>query len=456
MKNELPANIDAERDVLAALMEYPDAFSKVDDFLRGSHFYRDEHQLIYTAMLSLYRKREPVDIITVEDELARMNKLELVGGSDYLMTLTDSTIGEMGSHRARVTSYNVATYARIIEREALFRNLIHEGGEIVARAYERDEKALNYAQDAIFKLGQKQAGSAVRNHREHLSNYIAQLSELHDRTTRGIITGVPTGFKYIDRKLGGLRQSDLIILAARPGVGKTSFALNIADHAVRQGYQVLVFSMEMAASQLMQRWMAMEAQIDQTKLRDARISDEEWAEISKAAARLEELPGSMWIDDTCGLDWMAMRSRAMRQKAESGLDLIVVDYLQLGNIPDESKKHANDRRLVVEEVSRQLKYLARDLNIPVLSLAQLSRAVENRAKKIPQLSDLREAGGIENDADIVMFIYKDEEIPKDAPEYEISIIIEKHRNGATGVIPLRFFATQTRYENVKMTTEEAQ
>jgi replicative DNA helicase len=441
---ELPRNIDAEQKVLGAILLEPSAITRVADFLRSEHFYRDDHTNIYAAMLHLHRKRESIDVVMIEEELERADKLVSLEDMDYLFKLLDRT----------TTAYGIESHARIVEDKWKKRQLIRISGEIAGRAYQEDEDALTYAQNTIFKLAQGSDIKAVRNHREHLSDYIAQLSELHERTTRGIITGVPTGFKYIDKKLGGLRPSDLIILAARPGVGKTSLALNVGDHAVRTGRQVLMFSMEMAASQLMQRWMAMEARIDQTKLRDARISDEEWAEISKAAARLEELPGSMWVDDTCGLDWMAMRSRAMRQKAETGLDLIIVDYLQLGQVPEEDRRKANDRRLVVEEVSRQLKYMARDLGVPVLSLAQLSRAVEQRADKIEQLSDLRESGGIEADADIVMFIHKDKDIPKDAPVYDVSLIIEKHRNGATGIIPLRFIAAETRYETLQMTNEE--
>lgn len=436
----VPFNLDAEMGVLGSLIIDPDAIVQVDEFLQSEHFYRDAHQSIYSAIMQIYRRHEVPDFITICDELERANKLQTVGGEGYITSLINHV----------PTSGNITYYGRIVERQWLFRQLIKAGSDIVARAYAEDDTTLAYAEGTVYKLSQGAIKKPIVSHKDAVSRYLENMMAMHDRHQRGIITGVPTGFKYLDKKLGGLCDDDLIILAARPAVGKTSLALNIADHAVRLGYQVGIFSMEMSEQQLMQRWFAMEAGIDQMKLRNARLSDDEWERLFSAGKHLEQLDGCLWIDDTCGLSSTAMRSKARRMKAEHGLDLIIVDYLQLGKAPNENGERYENRRLEVEEVCRSLKYLARELHIPVFSLAQLSRAVEARADKVPQLSDLREAGGIEADADIVMFIHKDPNIAKDAPEYPVNIIVEKHRNGPTGIIPLHFIAGQTKYESITM------
>lgn len=436
----VPFNLEAEMGVLGSLIIDPDAIVQVDEFLQSEHFYRDAHQAIYSAIMRIYRRHEVADYVTLCDELQRTNKLQAIGGEGYISGLINHV----------PTSGNATYYGHIIERQWLFRELIKTGSDIVARAYDEDETTLAYAEGTIYKLSQGAVKKPIVSHKDAVSRYLENMMAMHERNQRGIITGVPTGFKYLDKKLGGLRDDDLIILAARPAVGKTSLALNIADNAVRQGYQVGFFSMEMSEQQIMQRWFAMEAGIDQMKLRDARLSDEEWEQLFSAGKRLEQLEGCLWIDDTCGLSSTAMRSKARRMKAEHGLDLIIVDYLQLGKAANEDGHKYENRRLEVEEVCRSLKYLARELHIPVFSLAQLSRAVEARADKVPQLSDLREAGGIEADADVVMFIHKDPNIAKDAPAYPVNIIVEKHRNGPTGIIPLHFIAGQTKYESIAM------
>ncbi len=438
-EKHVPFSKEAEQGVLGSLIIDPEAINQVADFLTPEHFYREAHHLIFKAMLQLHYRHEPADFVTLTAELERMGSIGVCGGSGYLADLIDKV----------PTSSNAEHYAHIVEKKSLFRSLASVGSDIVARAFAEDDTALPFAEESIYRLGNQGSSSAsIVSHRQAVTTYLEKLEEMHSRNLRGIVTGVPTGFKFLDKKLGGLRPSDLIILAARPAVGKTSLLLNLADHAVRSGYRVLLFSMEMSRDQLMQRWFAMEAGVDQMKLRDARLSDDEWEQVFDAGLRLTQLPGELFIDDTCGLSSTAMRSKARRHQAEYGLDLIGVDYLQLGKAPNEDGRKYQERRLEVEEVCRNLKYLARELQVPVLSLAQLSRAVEQRANKIPQLSDLREAGGIEADADIVLFMHKDEDIARDASEYDINIIIGKHRNGPEGVIPLRFIACQTRYESV--------
>jgi replicative DNA helicase len=431
----IPFSIDAEMGVLGSLIIDPDAIVQVDEFLLPEHFYRDAHQSIYSAILSIYHRQEVADFITLCDELERANKLQQVGGEGYIGSLINKV----------PTSGNIVHYAHILEKKWQFRQLIQTSSEIVALAYAEDETALPFAEERIYRLSQGAVKKPIVSHKEAVSRYMEQLMVMQERNQHRVITGVPTGFKGLDIMTGGLREDDLIILAARPAVGKTSTALNMAAHAVHNGYQVAFFSMEMSEQQIMQRWFAMEAGIDQMKLRDARLSSEEWEQLFEAGKRLEMEEGCLWIDDTCGLSSTAIRSKARRMKAEHGLDLIIVDYLQLGKAANENGQRYENRRLEVEEVCRSLKYLARELHVPVLSLAQLSRAVEARADKVPQLSDLREAGGIEADADIVIFIHKDPGIAKDAPVYPVSFIVEKHRNGPTGIVQMNFVAAQTKY-----------
>lgn len=437
IEQALPSNIDAERAVLGSIIINPEALVQVADFLFSEMFYRNAHCTIYEAMLALYARREPADFITLTDELERVHKLDEVGGMSYILSLSNEV----------PTSNNAEHYARIVERTARLRKLLAATGEIAAKAYAQDEDALSYAEQAIFRISASETAHTVTAHTDVLSRYLDNLTHLLAQSRKGIVTGVPTGYKYLDKLLGGLRTSKMLVLAARPGVGKTSLALNIAATAVKSGLHVLFFSLEMDEDELMQRWVSMEAGIDSTKLRDGKLSDLEEERVYDAISRLATLDGKLWIDDTCGLSHQKMRSKAMRMRMEHGVDLIIVDYLQLAKA-EESDVRRQERRLEVEEVSRNLKGIARELNVPVLALAQLSRAVEQRASKIPQLSDLREAGGIEQDADVVMFIHKDDQIAKDAPEYTVNLMIEKHRSGPVGIIPLRFIAAQTRYVTV--------
>jgi replicative DNA helicase len=376
----LPQNIEAECGVLGSIIIDPEAINQVADFLHAEDFYRDAHRTIFEAVLHLYEQHEPADFITICDELARHNKLDQVGGAGYITSLINQV----------PTSGNVEYYGRIVERTAILRRLIHAAGQIAAVAYEENdaEVALDKAEQFIFEISQNHARSDFSALRDLVSDYMDKLEALHER--RGSIVGVPTGFTDLDRLTGGLQRSDLIILAARPAVGKTSFALSLAHNAtIKHNRSVAVFSLEMSKEQLLQRFLSMDANVDQQRLRTGWIEDDEWERIITSMGRLSE--ANIWIDDTAGISTMEMRSKARRLVAEHGVDMIIVDYLQLMQSDMGGKRNEN-RVQEVSEISRSLKGLARELNVPVLALAQLSRTVESRQSKVPQLSDLRESG----------------------------------------------------------------
>jgi replicative DNA helicase len=435
----LPQNIEAECGVLGSIIIDPEAIVQVSDFLHADDFYRDAHHTIYEVILQLYEEHEPADFITICDELERRNKLEEVGGASYITSLINQV----------PTSGNVEFYARIVERTAILRRLIHAAGQIAAIAYEEGDAdiALDKAEQLIFNISQRHARSDFAHMRDVLAEYMNKLDQLHER--RGTIVGVPTGFTDLDRITGGLQKSDLIVLAARPGIGKSSLALSLAHNtALKYHNSIALFSLEMSKDQLAQRLLSMDARIDQQRLRTGIIEEDEWDRIVFAMDTLSE--SNIWIDDTAGISTLEMRSKARRLHAEHGIDLIIVDYLQLMQATIGGKRNEN-RVQEISEISRSLKGLARELNVPVLALAQLSRAVESRQSKVPQLSDLRESGSIEQDSDIVMFIYRDDLYNQESERKNIAdIIIAKHRNGPVGEISLYFQASQTRFRDLEL------
>lgn len=440
MEKLLPQNIEAESGVLGSIIIDPEAIVQVADFLLAEDFYRDAHRTIYEVITQLYEQREPADFITICDELERRNKLEEVGGPAYITSLINQV----------PTSGNVEYYGRIVERNAILRRLIHAAGEIAATAYEEVDAttALDRAEQLIFAISQRHARADFSALRDLLSSYMEKLDQLHER--RGSIVGVPTGFTDLDRLTGGLQRSDLIILAARPAMGKTSLALSLAHNsAIKHQQSIAVFSLEMSKEQLVQRLLSMDAGVDQQRLRTGWIEDDEWERLIYSMGKLSE--ANIWIEDTAGISTTEMRSKARRLQAEHGVDLIIVDYLQLmqSNIGGARNKN---REQEISEISRNLKGLARELNVPVLALAQLSRAVESRSSKVPQLSDLRESGSIEQDSDIVMFIYRDDVYNPESERKNIAdIIIAKHRNGPVGEVSLYFQASQTRFRDLEAT-----
>ncbi len=380
MEKQLPQNIEAECGVLGSIIIDPEAIVQVADFLQGEDFYRDANRTIYETVVQLYEQRIPADFITICDVLERQNKLNEVGGPGYITSLINQV----------PTSGNVEYYGRIVERNAIMRRLAHAAGEIAGVAYSDvdAEEALDKAEQSIFAISQRHSHNDFAALKDLMVDYMQKLNQLHDR--RGTIVGVPTGFTDLDRLTGGLQRSDLIILAARPAVGKTSLALSLAHNsALKHQQSVAVFSLEMSKEQLVQRLLSMDAAIDQQRLRTGWIEDDEWERIVIAMENLSQ--GNIWIDDTAGISTTEMRSKARRLQAEHGVDLIIVDYLQLMQSTMGGKRNEN-RVQEVSEISRNLKGLARELDVPVLALAQLSRTVESRQSKVPQLSDLRESG----------------------------------------------------------------
>ena len=441
MEKLLPQNIEAECGVLGSIIIDPEAIVQVAEFLFPDDFYRDAHRTIYEVIIQLYEQREAADFITICDELERRNKLEDVGGASYITSLINLV----------PTSGNVEYYGRIVERNAILRRLIEAAGQIAAVAYQEEDAdvALDKAEQLIFNISQRHARSDFTLLRDILSAYMNKLDQLHER--RGTIVGVPTGFTDLDHLTGGLQKSDLIILAARPAIGKTSLALTMAHNtAIKHQRSVAIFSLEMSKEQLVQRLLSMDAAIDQQRLRTGWIEDDEWERIVYAMGTLSE--ANIWIDDTAGISTVEMRSKARRLHAERNIDLIIVDYLQLMQSMSGSGKRNENRVQEISEISRNLKSLARELNVPVLALAQLSRAVESRQSKVPQLSDLRESGSIEQDSDIVMFIYRDDVYNPETERKNIAdIIVAKHRNGPVGTISLYFQASQTRFHDLELT-----
>lgn len=441
MKEMLPQNIEAECGVLGSIIIDPEAIVQVADFLRPEHFYRDAHRLIYQTITQLYEQREPADFITICDELERRNKIDAVGGPAYVTSLVNMV----------PTSGNVEHYGRIVVKMAECRRLIQIAGQIAQWGYDQDEDALAKAETAIGAIEQGKPMDRVITLREAISQYMIKLDQLHENRERGVVSGIPTGFGDVDQILGGLQPSDLIVLAARPAVGKTSWALDTARRIVSatmsQGRNVLVFSLEMGWEQLVRRLLAMESGINQTQLRHGDIEGDEWEQVVIAASTLSQ--GEMWIDDTPAISLSEMRNRARRLQAQHGIDLIIVDYMQLMRATSASGKSHENRTQEVSAISRGLKELARELNVPVVALAQLSRAVENRADKIPQLSDLRESGTIEQDSDVVMFIHKpDDQGMENANGYVLQIMVAKHRNGPVGTASLWFTPSLTRFSPI--------
>lgn len=434
-----PHNIEAEQAVLGSLLIDRDAIIRVASFLRPDDFFRGSHAVIYQAILDLYNRRVPADFVTVVDELERNGRLDDAGGVAYLTELLSVV----------PSAVHVEYYARIVERTATLRRLIQAGTEIVRIGFDERieaDEAIERAERLIFDVSQRRASRDFVPIGQVLEQFFEKLDYIQHH--RGQVIGVPTGFADLDKLTGGLQRSDLIILAARPSVGKTSFQLSIAHHAaVKAGKVVAIFSLEMSAEQLVQRLLAMETGVDTHRLRLGYIDEQEWDAIARAFGRLAE--AKIFIDDTPGIGVMELRSKARRLMAEHGLDLVIVDYLQLMHA-----RRAENRVQEISEISRGLKALARELNVPVLALSQLSRAVETRTDHRPLLSDLRESGSLEQDADVVIFIYRDEIYNPDTDKRGIAeIIVAKHRNGPTDTVHLRFFDRTARFADLELYRE---
>jgi len=433
-----PQNIEAEQSVLGSLLIDPDAIIRIATFLAPDDFYRETHGMIYAAILDLHERRLPADFVTLVDDLTRKAQLELIGGAAYLTLLINSV----------PTSIHVEHYAHIVERYAIMRRLISAAGEIASLAY-RDEgevdEIIDQAEQILFEVSHRRVSKSLVPLKEVVRQYYERIEFLVEHQDQTL--GVPTGFVDLDRLMGGLQPSDLIIIASRPGVGKSSLALTIAANAaLKHDAVVAVFTLEMAAEQLAQRLISARTGIDAQRLRLGRIADLEWDQFTQAASVLSE--AAIFIDDTPSPTPMEIRTKARRLAAEYDLDLIIIDYLQLmqGGI-----RGSENRVQEISYISRALKGLARELDVPVVALSQLSRAVESRQDKRPILSDLRESGSIEQDADVVMFIYRDEIYNEDTDRAHIAdIIVAKHRNGPVDTISLRFDPSTTQFTDLEL------
>lgn len=446
-----PQNLQAEQSVLGGVMVDPDALGNVLDLLKPEYFYRHAHALIFETIVELYEKHEPVDIITVSEVLSHKEVLEEIGGRSYINDLA----------MAIATTDNIDYHARLIRDKALLRKLVQIGTEIVTAAYEspQADEAIDTAQQMVFEIAQQGLPQDLVHIGAILPDAFAQIEERSEN--KGTLMGVSTGFYDLDNYTSGMQKSDLIILAARPSMGKTAFSLNILTHiALRENKPVLIFSLEMAKEQLVLRMLCAEAEIDAQRIRTGEVTENDFARLSQAMGKLGDAP--IYIDDTPGMGVMEMRAKARKvlaevqarydkegREEEAELGLIMIDYLQLMEGPKSAKSGGEGNRTQeISQISRGLKGIARELKAPVMALSQLSRAVEQRQDKKPMLSDLRESGSIEQDADIVMFIYRDEYYNKESERPGTAdIIIAKQRNGPVGEVELLFRHNITRFLN---------
>lgn len=433
-----PQNVEAEQSVLGAMMIEREAISKVSEILHPDDFYREAHRLIYNAMMELFNKNEAVDLVTVVEVLRRDEKLEAAGGIAYVSALANSV----------PTAANVTYHARIVEEKALLRQLINTATHVAGMGYEANEEVtviMDKAEKMILEVASRKAGQEFASIKNIIFDVFDKVSELY--SSRGGITGLPTGFKDLDKLTSGLQPSDLILIAARPSMGKTAFVLNIAQNiAIKEKKAVAFFSLEMSKEQLVQRMLCAEAPIDAQRLRIGELENSDWDKLVRAADRLAAAP--IFIDDTAGITVMEMRSKARRLKIEHDLQLIIIDYLQLMQGSSGSSKNEN-RQQEISEISRSLKALARELKVPVIALSQLSRGVESRQVKKPMLSDLRESGSLEQDADIVAFIYREDYYEPETERKNITdIIVAKHRNGPVDSVQLFFHKQFTKFSDL--------
>ena len=431
-----PQNIEAEQAVLGTVLIQDKALLKVIDLLQPGDFYRDAHKTIYAAMMALFDKHEPHDLITVTGLLSDQNKLEDVGGAAYLASLTD-IIPFTGT---------LVHHARIIRKKSILRRLIQTSTEVAARCYDAQDDIdtlVDEAEKTIFEIAHSKKGEGFQPMSSVVPKAFDRINRLFDKQEH--ITGVATGYDELDRITAGLQPAEMIILAARPSMGKTALAMNIVQHAAMIGkVPVAVFSLEMSVESLALRMLCSLGPIDSQRIRTGRLIDSDWPKLTRATGMLSEAP--IYIDDTPGLTVLEMRAKARRLKSEQDLGLIVVDYLQLM----QGKSSSENRAQEISDISRSLKAMAKELNVPVLALSQLNRSLENRTDKRPQLADLRESGAIEQDADVIMFIYRDEVYNRAEgnPNRGLAeIIVGKQRNGPTGVIKLSFRGEYTRFEN---------
>jgi replicative DNA helicase len=435
-----PHSLEAEKSVLGSLLVDKEAIVKISDFLRQEDFYHDAHKIIYQAIFDLYDKRTPVDLVTLSNLLENKNELANIGGSSYLALLANEV----------PTATHIFQYATIVKEKAILRKLILSGDTIKGLGYKENEdieELLEAAEKSLFNVSQTFMADKFVHIKDVLNKTYEKISDLHDPDGREKYRGIPTGFRSLDNILSGLQPSDLIILAARPSMGKTALALNIAQNVAKKGHSVGIISLEMSKEQLVERMFCSLLAVDSWKMRTGKLTDDDFGKIGTIMDELNSM--KIFIDDSIGNSIAELKAKARRLKMEAGLDLLVVDYLQLMSSGTSSTYQSN-RVQEISEISRALKALSRDLSIPIIALSQLSRAVELRPSKVPQLSDLRESGAIEQDADVVMMMYREDYYEEDTDKKGVTdIYIRKHRNGPIGHIELAFKKEQMSFLDIE-------
>ena len=431
-----PHDIEEEQAILGCMLTDKDAVISAIEVLKEESFYREDNRAIYSAILSLYSRNEPVDIITVKAELVEQGNFERVGGLEYLAELPERV----------PTTANVEKYIKIVDEKATLRSLIQTSNELIALGYDESEDVdsiMDMAEKKVFGLSQKKSAKGYTALKDVLVGSFAELEKLYNQ--KGNVTGITTGFIDLDNKTAGLHNSDLIIIAARPEMGKSAFAINLATNAaIKANVPAVIFNLEMSKEQVGNRILCSEAMVDSNKIRTGQIEDEDWMKLATTLGELSEAP--IYIDDTPGISIMEIRAKCRKLKLEKNIGLIVIDYLQL--IQGTGKKNAS-REQEISEISRSLKILAKELDVPVIALSQLSRTAERRDDKRPMLSDLRESGAIEQDADIVIFLYRDDYYNEDTEKKNVAeVILAKHRGGSTGTVELAWMPSYTKFANL--------
>lgn len=436
----MPQNIEAEQSVLGSMLIDKNAIAEAVEVLNGEDFYKDVHKTIFTSIKNLYNKDIPVDMITLVDHLKAVDKLEEVGGITYITEISTSV----------PSTANLSSYVKIVKDKSTLRRLIRSSTEIIEASYRKQDKVediIDLAEKKIFNISEQRSTSDFEAMSAVLERGFLEIEKIFNN--RGQLTGVGSGFKALDEKTTGFQKGDMILIAARPSMGKTTFALNIAQNAaIRQGKSVAVFSLEMSKEQLAYKLLCAEANVDMVKLRNGDLDDRDWENIARASGPLAE--AKIFIDDTAGISVMEMRSKCRRLKMEHGIDMILIDYLQLM-----SGSNSENRQQEVSEISRNIKAIAKEMQCPVIALSQLSRAPEQRADHRPMLSDLRESGSIEQDADIVMFLYREYYYSKEKEDENLAeCIIAKHRNGEVGTVNLAWIGKYSKFGDLDLVHKE--
>ena len=433
-----PHDLEAEQAIIGSMLTDKDAVISAIEVLKEEDFYREDNKAIYSAILNLYNRAEPIDIITVKAELESMGKFEKVGGLEYLAELPEKV----------PTTANAMKYIKIVEEKSTLRRLIKTANEIIELGYsptEDVEDIMEGAEKKIFNIMQDKSQKSYTPIKDALVESFTKLEELYNRKQH--ITGVPSGFTELDYRTAGFHGSELILIAARPAMGKTAFALNIAANAALKGNTaVAVFSLEMSKEQLVNRILCSESMVDSNKVRTGKLEEDDWTKLAGTIGPLSE--AEIYIDDTPGINIMEIRAKCRKLKLEKNIGMVVIDYLQL--IQGSGYRRSGSREQEISEISRSLKILAKELDVPVIALSQLSRAAEQRPDHRPMLSDLRESGAIEQDADIVMFLYRDDYYNQDSEKKDIAeVIIAKHRGGSTGTVELLWLGSYTKFVNLE-------